>query len=261
VAAARFADEALEGARRAGVASSLSNALVNVAIGRWALGEWDTVEGIVGSESLEVADVAVVAPVAALVLSARGRDPVEVVTGTPEVDETAFYLDLARAIALASSGDPRAVATVASAIEGAYGESAIYEDFTLFFGAALQIAAAFDDRGLFERLRRIVDDDGSTPPAGLSGHRALLDALDEGRAAADPKAVEASFVEALRHYQTWGSNVHTARAQAAYGAWLTRQGRLAEAEPLLNEARATYDALGAVAWIAELDRELSGVAT
>jgi AAA ATPase-like protein len=254
VAAARIADEALEGARRAGVAAGLSNALVNVAIGRWALGEWDTVEGIVGSESLEVADVAVLAPVAALVLSARGRDPAAVVTGTPEAHETAFYLDLARAISQAFSGDPRAVTTAAAAIERAYAESGIYEDFTLFFGAALQIAVAFDDVGLFDRLKRIVDDDGATPPAGLAGHRALLDALDESKA--DTEVVEAGFAEALRRYRTWGSTVHTARAQAAYGTWLARQGRIDEAEPLLAAARTTYHGLGATAWLDELEDAL-----
>jgi class 3 adenylate cyclase len=251
VAAARVADEALEGAKRAGIAASLSNALVNVAIGRWALGDWDTVEGIVGDESLAVQDVAVVAPVAALVLSARGRDPAEVVAGTPEVEETAFYLDLARALVQAFAGNRTAVATATAATDAAYDASGLYEDFTLFFDASVQIAATFGDAGLFERLRRIVDDDGATPPAGLAGHRALADALDESVAATVD--VEACFAEALRRYEAWGSTVHLARARATYGVWLTRRGRLAEAEPLVDAARATYAELGAVAWLTDLD--------
>jgi hypothetical protein len=52
--------------------------------------------------------------------------------------------------------------------------------------------------------------------------------------------------------------VHLARARAAYGVWLTRQGRVADAEPLVAEARTTYASLGAVAWLAELDEALSG---
>lgn len=225
-------------------------------IGRWPLGDWDTIESSVRAETLAVEDVSIVAAVAALVLSARGRDPVELVAGTPEVETTAFFLDLARALSQAFSGDRRAVTTVLSAVEGAYDASGIYEDFTLFYGAAVRVAAAFGDEELLDRLRRIVDEDGSTPPAGLAGHRALVDALDDSKV--DPKEVEASFGEALRQYQSWGSTVHTARAQAAYGAWLTRQGRAAEAEPLLNAARTTYSSLGAVAWLAELEQALSG---
>jgi class 3 adenylate cyclase len=251
VAAARVADEALEGAKRAGIAASLSNALVNVAIGRWALGDWDTIEGLVGDESLAIQDVAVLAPVAALVLSARGRDPAEVIVGTPEVDETAFYLDLARALVQAFAGDRTAVATARAATDAAYDSSGLYEDFTLFFDASVQIAATFGDAGLFERLRRIVDDDGATPPTGLAGHRALADALDES--VAGSVDVEGSFAEAMRQYEAWSSTVHLARARAAYGAWLTRRGRLTEAEPLLDAARATYAELGAVAWLAELE--------
>jgi hypothetical protein len=252
VAAARVADEAMDGAQRAGIAAGLSNALVNVAIGRWAAGDWDTVEGVVGSESLSIQDQAVVAPVAAMVLSARGRDPSKMVKGTPKIKETAFYLDLAIAVAQEYSEDLQAVTTVAEALDAAYALAGIYEDFTLFFGAALQIAARFDDSGLFERLRHIVDDDGSTPPAGLAGHRALLDALTSPVGDA-----EEHFLTALRHYRAWGSPVHTARGQAAYGVWLSRQDRLQEAEPLLTDARTTYASLGAVAWLEELEQSLA----
>ncbi|HEY3527634.1 MAG TPA: adenylate/guanylate cyclase domain-containing protein [Nocardioides sp.] len=257
VAAARVADEALDGAQRAGIAVGLSNALVNVAIGRWATGDWDTVEGIVG-ESHALHDAAIVASVAAQVIAARGRDPGEVVEAAPEVDETAFYLDLARAVAQAFSGDRRAVATVSGALDGAYAVSGIYEDFTLFYGAALRIAMDFDDGQLLDRLRQIVDDDGSSPPSGLAGHRALLTALDAERVGDGDEVAEAAYLDAMQSYETWGSPVHLARARAAYGVWLTRRGRIEEAETLLREARTAYASLGAVAWLAELDAALSG---
>jgi hypothetical protein len=144
------------------------------------------------------------------------------------------------------------VSTVTKALEAAYDVSGIYEDFTLFFDAALQIADRFGDVDLFDRLRQVVDNDGSTPPAGLAGHRALVDALTSS----DDDVAEAGFRSALGHYGAWGSTVHVARTQAAYGAWLTRHGRIAEAEPLLAEARATYAALGAVAWLEDLERAL-----
>jgi class 3 adenylate cyclase/tetratricopeptide (TPR) repeat protein len=252
VAAAAVCDEAMEGAQRSGIAAVRSNALVNLVIGRWATGDWDTVLRSVGSEWVSVPDQAVTVPATALVLAARGRDPVEAVEGVPEVDETVFYLDVGRAVAQAFAGHPDAVSTVTKALEAAYDVSGIYEDFTLFFDAALQIADRFGDVDLFDRLRQVVDHDGSTPPAGLAGHRALVDALTSS----DDAVAEAGFRSALGHYGAWGSTVHVARTQAAYGAWLTRYGRIAEAEPLLAEARATYAALGAVAWLEDLERVL-----
>src|SRR5262249_2158346 len=146
-------------------------------------------------------------------------------------------------------GDPRAATTVSAALDGAYAVGGIYEDFTLFYGAAVHIAKQFDDAELFERLRRIVDDDGSTPPNGLAGHRALLEALEAPRAEERDVVAEASFVAAMTHYRNWGSPVHLTRCRAEYAVWLCRRGRVDEAQPLLHEARTTYASLGAVGWL------------
>jgi hypothetical protein len=257
VAATRAADEALETARRSGIAATVSNALGNVAIGRWPVGDWDTVEGIVRSESLGLDGEAVVASAAALVYAARGRDPAELAEWATEVEATVFYLDLARAVAQAFSGDRAAVATVTRALDGAFDLSGIYEDFTLVYDAALQIAVRFADAALLDRLRRVADTEGHSLPAGMAGHRALLTALDAERVG-DPDAVaEEGFAEALRRYEAWGSRVHLARTKAAYGVWLTKRGRIAEAEPLLTEARAAYASFGAVAWLEELEQALA----
>ena len=257
--AARVADEALDTARRTGIASSTSNALVNVAIGRWATGDWDTVLGLVASESLDPGFHAVVAAVVAMISAARDSDPHEMVDATLEVEETVFYLDLARAASLAFVGDPRAVTMMTSALDAAYALSGIYEDFTLFYGAALHEAARYADRAALDRLRRIVDDDGSSLPAGLAGHRALVEAIAGDLEDVPGESTETAFTTALGHYATWGSAVHTARAQAAYGGWLSRHGRAAEAEPLLADARATYTELGAVAWLRELEGAVAEV--
>ena len=45
------------------------------------------------------------------------------------------------------AGDREAVATVSRALDGAFDISEIYDDFTLVYGAAVQVAVAFDDRG------------------------------------------------------------------------------------------------------------------
>ena len=102
----------------------------------------------------------------------------------------------------------------------------------------------------------MVDEYGSAPPPSLAGHRALLEGLAPPAAATDD-VTEAAFTRALGHYAAWGSRVHTARAQAAYGVWLMRRGRPAEAERLLAEARAAYADFGAVAWLEELEQGLA----
>jgi hypothetical protein len=256
-AAAHVADEALETSRRSGVAAAVSNALGNVSIGRWPIGDWDTVEGIVRSEALGLDGEAVVAAAAALVYAARGRDPAELVEWATEVEATAFYLDLARAVAQAFSGDREAVATVTRALDGAFDLSGIFEDFTLVYDAALQIAVRFADPGLFDRLRRVADTEGHALPLGMSGHRALLTALDADRVGDPDQVAEEAFAEAMRRYEAWGSAVHLARTNAAYGVWLTTRGRIAEAEPLLTAARAAYASFGAVAWLEELEQALA----
>jgi len=113
----------------------------------------------------------------------------------------------------------------------------------------MDVSLRFGDRDLLARTTQIVEAAGTRPPAGLRGSLALWAAL-----AAPPEAtvqeVEERYFTALREYAAWGSPVYVARARAAYGVWLTRRGRIEEAEPLLADARATYDGLGAVAWLA-----------
>jgi hypothetical protein len=184
-----------------------------------------------------------------------------VVEATQERDDVAFYRDLGVAIGQAFAGDlADAVVTVRSALDRAYAFSLVYDDYPLFYGAALEIAVTAGDTDLLDHLRRVLDEDGSSLPTGLQGHRALLGALEAERVGDGHDVAETAFLEAQRLYAAWGSPVHLARAQAAYGVWLERRGRLGEAEPLLKEARATYAALGAVAWLLELDDAVAGVA-
>jgi hypothetical protein len=88
--------------------------------------------------------------------------------------------------------------------------------------------------------------------AGLRAHRDLVEALRTSARAGDE--AERHFQAAIAGYDSWGSPVYAARAHAAYGVWLEGRGRPDEAGSHLTSAREQYGALGAVAWLEELER-------
>lgn len=252
-------DEAVDAARRTGIVQSTSTALANQVIGRWPAGDWDLVVGLTGSELVKAEDQSILAAVGALVRQARGSDPADAVGAVEQWDVTRFYRDLGVAVGQWFADDPGAVDTARSALEGAYDMCGVYDDFTLIYGGVLDVAVAFAEPSLLDRLRAVVDDDRSpSAPQGLMGHRALLGALDGSRVGDSDDDVEGLFVQATQRYQAWGSPVYAARARAAYGVWLEQHGRAAEAEPLLAQARAAYTELGAAGWTEQLERALAG---
>jgi DNA-binding CsgD family transcriptional regulator len=81
--------------------------------------------------------------------------------------------------------------------------------------------------------------------AGLSYARPLL--------AADEMVADRLFQDGLStHLTQW--TLHRTRLQLAYGAWLRRQRRIAEARTHLRAAMEAFDALGAIPW-SELARQ------
>lgn len=50
--------------------------------------------------------------------------------------------------------------------------------------------------------------------------------------------------------------LHRGKALADLGVWLSHNGRAADGAPMLAEAGAVFDRLGAVAWRAQLNQRL-----
>jgi tetratricopeptide (TPR) repeat protein len=253
--------QAVEVATRSGNIQWISHARSNQALARWAVGEWDEVVAAPGVEPFHADSEASLGTLAGLVLFARGQDPASVTTLPTHRALHGYFWTLGRAITQAYAGDPEATGSARAALDEAYEENLLDDDFPTIVGAVMDVSLRYADRDLLTRTTQIVEAAGTRPPAGLRGHLALWAAL-----AAPPDVteddveveVEKQYTTALREYDHWGSPVYLARARAAYGAWLSRQGRIEEAEPLLAAARATYDALGAVAWLAELEGALTG---
>jgi hypothetical protein len=136
-------------------------------------------------------------------------------------------------------------------------ENGVHDEYTEVHGFVLEVALKFGDRELLDHLRQVVLEAGALLPTGLRGHDACLRAID-ANPVTTPDEVERLFGTAVQEYEVWGSPVYVARARAAYGVWLTRQGRAEDAIAQLTAGRHTYEELGAVGWLRELDEQLAG---
>jgi hypothetical protein len=112
---------------------------------------------------------------------------------------------------------------------------------------------------VLERLAELVDGSPDRPMPGLRAHRALVEALRTSERGDPDDEVGPHFEAAIADYDAWGSPVYAARAHAAYATWLLRRGRSEQAEPHLALARERYVALGATAWLDDLERARSRV--
>ncbi len=91
------------------------------------------------------------------------------------------------------------------------------------------------------------------PIAARTGSPLLVGALHFARSALSPDDHEASF-QADAGLATWPFT--RARLQLAYGIWLRRQRRVADARAPLRAARNAFDALGALPWGERARQEL-----
>jgi hypothetical protein len=121
----------------------------------------------------------------------------------------------------------------------------------LFHGAYEVLVRAGDDEGLSELDATVAAARDRVPIAVRAVHERLRAGL--AVSAGDDAEAERLLREALGDAETWGSAVLAARCRDDLGACLVRQGRVEEAEPYLTAARATYEALAAVAWLRELE--------
>ncbi|HEY3530544.1 MAG TPA: adenylate/guanylate cyclase domain-containing protein [Nocardioides sp.] len=252
--------QAVDVATRSGNLEWISHARNNQALAQWAVGEWDEVVAALAMETFQTDNEACIGTLVGLVLAARGQDPAATTTLSTHRTFTGYWWTLGRSITQAYAGDPEATGSARAALDEAYEENLLEDDFPTIVGAVMDVALRYDDRDLLAHTTQIVEAAGARPPAGLRGHLALWAVLAAPPEATD-EVVEEQYASALREYGAWGCPVYVARAQAAYGVWLTHRSRIDEAEPRLAAARTTYDTLGAAAWLAELDRALSGVTT
>jgi hypothetical protein len=122
------------------------------------------------------------------------------------------------------------------------------------FVTGLEAALGAND---LEKVQEMLDIVGTLPPgartqffdAQWTRFRARLD-IRTG----DTQHVEDRFKGAVGSLREISAVFHLAAALLDYGAWLIGEGRQADAEPLVDEARAIFERLEATPWLERLDQ-------
>jgi tetratricopeptide (TPR) repeat protein len=157
-----------------------------------------------------------------------------------------------------AEGDPRA-ALVAAEQAFATGEhlGMTIQSAKLGFLHGLQAARALDDEAKMNELLQIVE---ALPP-GLSSpfYAASAQRFRAHLSANDPGA-DRHFTTAAAQLRSLELPFHLAVVQFEYGEWLTARGRPDDAQPLLAEARETFEWLGATPWLERIDAAAPGSA-
>lgn len=260
--------DAVEVALRIGHAFQIRFGLANYFIALWTAGEWDLFEPARARCSAVVEDSADDETTLALMAMhavVRGEAPAPPALSAVEragddeaslawvrVHETAVHL---------GNGDlEAALATGMAGVELSFGVTGVWDDLTHLWGPTADLAVRLGDDAVVARLVELTDDGRPRLPRGLRGHRELLRARLAARDGL-VEAAESAFTKAVEHYRAWGSAPSVAHARASLGRWLETQGRHDEAAAHLADARSTYERLGAVAWLADLDSSAHRSAT
>ncbi len=263
--AVAFGRESVEVARSTGVRYWSDFAETNLVLALWLHGSWDELPNLLQSDfAADDHTLPVREFVQGQVHIARGEPwTLGWEAGSPTSSDDSSFLtwrQMAEALYACRQGD-LAVASRwgLEAVERAYVLSGLFDDFFVAWFTASEIALAADDHAVLDRLEQIVRDHRvSNPPAGLRAQLSRVAGKVAIRDGAEPALVERHFRAAINDCDSWHGETLGARCRAELGVWLTRQGRAAEGDPLLDRARETYTRLGAVRWAKDLDEALAG---
>jgi hypothetical protein len=254
------AEESLQLSRQIGNTPYANLAASNLVVGLWTAARWREMAALLADETTAV-DPAMKTFMAQLLARATGAVvpsvPVELahLVTSEERQERAWILSAVAEDAAAT--DPAKAAALAAEATDAYVlTSGTDDDFVHHWSHAVELAAAAHDGAGVEELLDLVR---RRPRGVLTPHvRAELARL-RGTYSDAAEDREGDLRYAIEGLAAFGSPFGRARSEVVLAELLVSDGRSEEAAALLDSARATFQDLGAVPWLARAERVLSPV--
>ena len=257
------AQEALASATQLGDELLLSHARVGLAEVQLHQAVWSEVDELLAQEYRDPVNIIGSSLLRWFVSQARGLPwarPWE--PGDPQLEaltSVEWRKEAAQAVMIREDGDLAGATTIAlEGLDRGLAATGLGESFEMFWSITADMVLESGDAAAHDRLMALVTTDDVVPTA-LLAHRARFTGLWASRHDADAGVVEAELRTAIERYEDWGSRLLAGRAAADLGAWLTREGRSPEAEPLLAQARSLFVEIGARAWLEEMEQSLLSV--
>jgi tetratricopeptide (TPR) repeat protein len=253
--------EALEIAKRSGAMPRINLVKWNLGFSLWTSGDWPELESIIEDleESDESFNTQFLLTLGGWLDTAKGRMtqrdlPGDVAQGAMEVSIDAWTLTN-QMVALAEAGDGAGSTRAAErAVAAAVTSMGLEDDFGRVWPIAVLGAL---DAGSADVADRLLDPVRNAPRGLVTPYVGaqyrLLKGLVGAALEADPAEVESDFRAGIAALDAYGAVPDRARGQESLGRWLVSQGRASDAEPLIEQARATYAELGAFGWLARVD--------
>ena len=256
--------EALALCRRIGWTGLWWFVQIHIASHRWLVGDWDELLAMMNDAPSAEEEPAVRSGIEGIafwaILSAVHRGAIDDAmrffgvwddySASADVQARSVY-DVLRAIIANATGDHRAALQHArDAFDVASSLSTRHTSIKFAYIEAVEASLASGDREATVWFLSTVD--GWSPGSVTPFIRAMTDRL---RARFDPAAPEAEglFKRAAGLFRELGTPFYLACTLLEHGEWLASARRAHDAEPLLEEARATFERLEAAPWLERLD--------
>jgi tetratricopeptide (TPR) repeat protein len=264
--ALEIAERALALARRRGDRRWESNLRTGCLIHLFQLGRWDEALTIAAAEEAEVANVTARGQMLAVALIHCERGNLEQARALLAAARTIRDSDnpqnrsgyaVAEARLLRAEGQPADALVAAQRGLATLGELAVTDtNIKTALVEAIEAALALPDLDKAEELLAIPAslDPGVLTPFLHANSVRLRARFDAARS--DHAQVDERFRSAAAICREFGLTFYLAVTQLEHAGWLITQSRSDEAQPLLNEARQTFEQLQATPWLERTARHL-----
>ncbi len=258
-------DRAIEVGREALLATKVINYLpyrsicaVNLCLALILRGDWSEAAELLESDEVSDLDVLYWEFAGSYLSWARGENVGPAAGDTPVEPEAgdvaAAVRSLTEAFIRARAGDPAAATLAVTGTIQAHQVLGLQDDCVVLMTVASELARHLGDFDALSTLDALVDAHPiGVPPRAARAVRLHHRALESMRDGSAPSVVESHLRRALHEAGNWGSGLIATEVSVDLGLWLRDQGRVDEADGLLDAARTHFEQMSAVVQLADLE--------